>query len=87
MPISLLELNTLGHAICMLLIYSLWWNKPFGVDYPTIVKDQILWDIRALRFMRSDQSPVVESYVEEIKPYDRPPPDYRLFAKIRPAVR
>lgn len=25
---SLFELNTLGHALCALLIYCLWWNKP-----------------------------------------------------------
>ena len=71
----------------MLLIYSLWWNKPFEVDYPTMVEGQILWDIRALLFMRSDQSPIVESYVEEIKPYDKDPPDYRLFSTIRSKVR
>lgn len=27
-PISLLELNTFGHAVCALLIYLLWWEKP-----------------------------------------------------------
>lgn len=36
-PISLLELNTFGHAVCALLIYVLWWDKPFEVDYPTVL--------------------------------------------------
>lgn len=31
LPISLLELNTLGHAICTLLIYCLWWKKPLDI--------------------------------------------------------
>ncbi|KAI4220082.1 MAG: hypothetical protein LQ349_008175, partial [Xanthoria aureola] len=35
-PISLLELNTFGHAVCALFIYLLWWEKPFEVDIPTI---------------------------------------------------
>jgi hypothetical protein len=32
--ISLLELNTLGHALCALLIYCLWWNKPLDTKEP-----------------------------------------------------
>ena len=44
-PISLLELNTFGHAVCALLIYFLWWNKPFDVDYPTVIQSKTLIDI------------------------------------------
>ncbi|KAK0750470.1 hypothetical protein B0T18DRAFT_408963 [Schizothecium vesticola] len=32
--ISLLELNTLGHALCAFLIYCLWWNKPLDTKEP-----------------------------------------------------
>jgi len=32
--ISLLELNTLGHALVALLIYCLWWNKPLNTKEP-----------------------------------------------------
>ncbi len=38
LPISLLELNTIGHALCALLIYALWWDKPFDVEQPTVIK-------------------------------------------------
>jgi len=31
---SLLELNTLGHALVALLIYCLWWNKPLDTKEP-----------------------------------------------------
>ncbi|EGZ76880.1 hypothetical protein NEUTE2DRAFT_123500 [Neurospora tetrasperma FGSC 2509] len=31
---SLLELNTFGHAVCTLIIYSLWWSKPLSIDKP-----------------------------------------------------
>ena len=37
MPISLLELNTFAHAICALLVYVLWWNKPLDVHEPTVI--------------------------------------------------
>ena len=37
LPLSLLEVNTIAHAICALLIYCLWWEKPFGVEAPSLV--------------------------------------------------
>ncbi|KAL8783339.1 MAG: hypothetical protein Q9195_009419 [Heterodermia aff. obscurata] len=36
-PISLLELNTFAHAICALLVYLLWWDKPLDVHEPTVI--------------------------------------------------
>ena len=37
MPISLLELNTFAHALCALLIYILWWDKPLDIQEPTVI--------------------------------------------------
>ncbi|KAL8960938.1 MAG: hypothetical protein Q9183_005380, partial [Haloplaca sp. 2 TL-2023] len=37
LPVSLLELNTFAHAICALLVYVLWWNKPLDVHEPTVI--------------------------------------------------
>ena len=37
MPVSLLELNTFAHAICALLVYVLWWDKPLDVQEPTVI--------------------------------------------------
>ncbi|CCC07962.1 unnamed protein product [Sordaria macrospora k-hell] len=34
LAISLLELNTFGHAVCTLIIYGLWWSKPLSIDEP-----------------------------------------------------
>ena len=34
LQVSLLEINTLGHVFCALLIYVLWWHKPQGVQEP-----------------------------------------------------
>ncbi|KAL9033990.1 MAG: hypothetical protein Q9180_005652 [Flavoplaca navasiana] len=59
-PISLLELNTFGHAICALFIYLLWWEKPFEVDIPTEVHSQALLDMYALAWINTTgESPLV----------------------------
>ncbi|RSL41831.1 hypothetical protein CEP54_015696 [Fusarium duplospermum] len=34
LTISLLELNTFGHALCALLMYCLWWYKPLDIGEP-----------------------------------------------------
>ncbi|KAK1782983.1 hypothetical protein QBC45DRAFT_175388 [Copromyces sp. CBS 386.78] len=34
LAISLLELNTFGHAICTLFIYIMWWHKPLDIAEP-----------------------------------------------------
>ncbi|KAL8901753.1 MAG: hypothetical protein Q9192_000388 [Flavoplaca navasiana] len=61
-PISLLELNIFGHAICALFIYLLWWEKPFEVDIPTIVESDVLLDLYALAWVNTPgQSPFVQS--------------------------
>ncbi|KAG8424862.1 hypothetical protein J3458_001620 [Metarhizium acridum] len=39
-PISLLELNTLTHALFALIIYGLWWRKPLDVEEPTLIDDE-----------------------------------------------
>ncbi|KLU90787.1 hypothetical protein MAPG_10638 [Magnaporthiopsis poae ATCC 64411] len=35
--VSLLELNTFAHAVCALLIYLIWWDKPLDIDEPTVL--------------------------------------------------
>ena len=38
LPISLLEMNTFLHALCCLIIYMAWWDKPLGIDEPELIK-------------------------------------------------
>jgi hypothetical protein len=40
LPISLLELNTAAHALCALLIYTLWWDKPMRIEQPTLISGE-----------------------------------------------
>lgn len=35
LPVTLLEINTLGHIICAFFIYVLWWHKPQTILEPT----------------------------------------------------
>ncbi|KAF3920471.1 hypothetical protein ABW20_dc0106334 [Dactylellina cionopaga] len=66
MPISLLEVNTIGHVICALTLYLLWWNKPLELDHPQIIPyEQAMEPIVALMYMCS---PISESMgVSEIR--------------------
>ncbi|KAK0616985.1 hypothetical protein B0T14DRAFT_498097 [Immersiella caudata] len=35
--VTALELNTLAHAVCALLIYALWWHKPLDITEPALL--------------------------------------------------
>jgi hypothetical protein len=37
LTISILELNTFAHALCTLLLYCFWWDKPLDVSEPTFI--------------------------------------------------
>jgi hypothetical protein len=36
-PISLLEMNTLVHALCCLAVYIAWWDKPLDIEESTLI--------------------------------------------------
>ncbi|KAM0693201.1 hypothetical protein Q7P36_006454 [Cladosporium allicinum] len=38
--ISLLELNVFAHALCALVLFRVWWDKPQDVREPTLITDQ-----------------------------------------------
>lgn len=37
LPITQLELATMALVFCALIMYALWWNKPFGVERPATI--------------------------------------------------
>jgi hypothetical protein len=47
LPISLLELNTAAHALCALLIFILWWDKPMRIEQPTLISGESMQEICA----------------------------------------
>ncbi|PMD28467.1 hypothetical protein NA56DRAFT_653172 [Hyaloscypha hepaticicola] len=46
-PISILEIHTLVHVFCALIMYTLWFQKPYGVNEPTIIGSGIPKDVLA----------------------------------------
>ncbi|KAL8801839.1 MAG: hypothetical protein Q9182_004189 [Xanthomendoza sp. 2 TL-2023] len=56
LPITLLEVNTLAHIICAIIIYALWWNKPKLINEPTKLRGHWAPPIAAYMFMSSQIS-------------------------------
>ena len=50
-----------------MLIYVLWWEKPFEVDYPTLIRSQNLWNWSALYVMQSHGSAATELMNHEFR--------------------
>lgn len=42
LPITMLEINTLGHVVCALVIYAFWFQKPLGIEVPVVVEEEWL---------------------------------------------
>ncbi len=54
LPLSLLEIVTIAHALCSLLTYALWWRKPKDVDHQTVIEDPNARPIGAWLSMKSE---------------------------------
>jgi hypothetical protein len=53
--ISLLELNVFAHAVCALLLFWLWWDKPQDVHEPTLITDSDGLDLCAYFSIRPER--------------------------------
>jgi hypothetical protein len=53
LPITLLEINTLGHVGCALMIYLCWWHKPLDISVPTVLTGEWIPPICAYMWMSS----------------------------------
>ena len=52
-PLSPVEIHTLVHAACALVMYILWFHKPLDVQAPTVVSKAGFEDLTALMLMQS----------------------------------
>ena len=52
-PVTLLEVNTLGHIFCAFVIYVLWWKKPKGVNTPMTLDGPWAGPLAAYMYMSS----------------------------------
>ena len=56
LPMTFLEINTLGHVLCALTMYFLWWDKPLNVLVPTPITGEWTRSLCSLMWMCSDVS-------------------------------
>jgi hypothetical protein len=61
LSITLLELNTFGHALCALLAYTFWWSKPHDVNEAVLIQGPTMHTICAAMCMRSPMGTVIPS--------------------------
>lgn len=53
LPVTLLEINTLGHILCDFIIYVLWWHKPQTILEPTKLTGAWIKPLYAYMYMSS----------------------------------
>lgn len=56
LPVTLLEVNTLAHIMCAMIIYILWWDKPKLINEPTKLHGDWVPPISAYMYMSSQIS-------------------------------
>jgi hypothetical protein len=56
LPMSLLELNTFAHAICTIIVYFIWWQKPLEIERPLLLNSEAMRPLAAFMWMSSKTS-------------------------------
>lgn len=67
LQITLLEVNTLGHVFCALVMYVLWWHKPRMVREPIIIEGDWADSLCAYMYMSSRVSGRSSSGLDDSK--------------------
>jgi hypothetical protein len=80
-PLTVLEVHTLVHAGCALMMYSLWASKPLDIKEPTLVSADGFKDELALMVMRSP------GYIREPHRVVKYPSFYKRAWTIKPFLR
>jgi hypothetical protein len=75
LPITLLEVNTLGHVLCALTMYAFWFRKPLGVRDPIILSGNVAKPLMTLWFLRNGKQRYMYDYSYE-------PPLYDLYREL-----
>jgi hypothetical protein len=53
LPITLLEVTVVGHVVCALVLYALWWHKPRRIEEPTVLRGSWTGPMAAFMVMSS----------------------------------
>ena len=56
LPVTLLEVNTVAHILCAMIIYILWWDKPKLINEPTRLNGDWVPPVAAYMYMSSQIS-------------------------------
>ncbi|KAI9796676.1 MAG: hypothetical protein M1833_006016 [Piccolia ochrophora] len=56
LPVTLLEVNTVAHVLCALLMYLMWWNKPLLPQEPITLSGEWVKPLVAFMYMSSEMS-------------------------------
>lgn len=56
LPVTPLETNTIGHVVCALINYLLWWHKPRWIKEPTVLRGEWTEAMCAFMYMSSQVS-------------------------------
>ncbi|PSN66670.1 hypothetical protein BS50DRAFT_493793 [Corynespora cassiicola Philippines] len=68
LPITLLEINTIGHVLCALVLYLLWWSKPLEVKDPVLLRREEWMDpFLSLMWMCSPISGSQDDEISEMR--------------------
>ncbi|KAK3366188.1 hypothetical protein B0T24DRAFT_670298 [Lasiosphaeria ovina] len=51
LPITLLEINTVAHVACTVIVYFLWWDKPLDVRHPVVLTGEWKRPLTAMMWM------------------------------------
>lgn len=56
LPTTLLEVHTVAHVVCALLLYATWWHKPRQVESPTLIRGDKIIPLAAYLYSASRMS-------------------------------
>jgi hypothetical protein len=81
LPISLLEMNTLLHAVCCLLIYLAWWHKPLDIGEPYLIdaSDPYLQKILAWMRVKDGDNENLNAFEDDSRGYSEMLPSISKF--------
>lgn len=86
LPVTLLEVNTVGHVTCALVMYTLWWHKPRQINEPTPLQGDWLAPIAAFMFISSRVSGEDPNSHLKTKIFSRPGPELSKLAYFPPFI-
>ncbi|PSN66377.1 hypothetical protein BS50DRAFT_526400 [Corynespora cassiicola Philippines] len=81
LPSTLLEVHTVAHVVCALIVYAIWWHKPRQVESPTLLRGDWLWPLAAYMYCASRMSGKTTN--DGYKMIRSPEPEFKELAYLK----